>query len=396
MSLKQHLKPLAGIAAVAGLALALTACGGNSGSAATTAAASGSSEDNVITVGASPSPHAEILNAVADELKVVEYNDYVQPNVALDAGDLDANYFQHLPYLENYNDENGTDLVSAGAVHFEPMGLYAGKSSDINNVPDGAKIAVPSDATNEARALLLLQDQGVIKLKDGVGLEATANDIEENPHNIQLVEVEAAAVPRSLEDSDFAVINGNYALSAGLDTSTTLASESADSEAAQTFANIIAVKEGNESSPKVLALIAALESQQVVDYINEKYDGSVVSTVDTPTDGFDATVDYDALAGETISIAASPTPHAEILEIVKSILAEKNITLDIQVYNDYVVPNTVVADGTVDANYFQHKPYLDDFNAENSTHIVSVAAIHVEPMGLYGGKQTTLDALSAK
>ena len=165
---------------------------------------------------------------------------------------------------------------------------------------------------------------------------------------------------------------------------------------ASAYANILAVKEGNESSPKVLALIAALESQQVVDYINEKYDGSVVSTVDTPTDGFDATVDYDALAGETISIAASPTPHAEILEIVKSILAEKNITLDIQVYNDYVVPNTVVEDGTVDANYFQHKPYLDDFNAENSTHIVSVAAIHVEPMGLYGGKQTTLDALSAK
>ena len=162
------------------------------------------------------------------------------------------------------------------------------------------------------------------------------------------------------------------------------------------YANILAVKEGNETSPKVLALIAALESQQVVDYINEKYDGSVVSTVDTPTDGFDATVDYDALSGETISIAASPTPHAEILEIVKSILAEKNITLDIQVYNDYVVPNTVVEDGTVDANYFQHKPYLDDFNAENNTHIVSVAAIHVEPMGLYGGKQTTLDALSAK
>ena len=283
MSLKQHLKPLAGIAAVAGLALALTACGGNSGSAATTAAASGSSEDNVITVGASPSPHAEILNAVADELKsegyelkVVEYNDYVQPNVALDAGDLDANYFQHLPYLENYNDENGTDLVSAGAIHFEPMGLYAGKSSDINNVPDGAKIAVPSDATNEARALLLLQDQGVIKLKDGVGLEATANDIEENPHNIQLVEVEAAAVPRSLEDSDFAVINGNYALSAGLDTSATLASESADSEAAQTYANIVAVRKGDENSEKTQALIKALTSDTARKFIEEQYEGSVI------------------------------------------------------------------------------------------------------------------------
>ena len=162
------------------------------------------------------------------------------------------------------------------------------------------------------------------------------------------------------------------------------------------YANILAVKEGNESSDKVKALVAALESQQVVDYINEKYDGSVVSTVENPTDGFDASVDYDALSGETISVAASPTPHAEILEVVKTILAEKNITLDIQVYNDYVVPNTVVEDGTTDANYFQHQPYLDDFNNENGTHIVSVGAIHVEPMGLYGGKQTTLDALSAK
>ncbi len=282
MSLKQHLKPLAGIAAVAGLALALTACGGNSGSAATTAAASGSA-DNVITVGASPSPHAEILNAVADELKsegyelkVVEYNDYVQPNVALANGDLDANYFQHLPYLENYNQENGTDLVSAGAIHFEPMGLYAGKSSDIKNVPDGAKIAVPSDATNEARALLLLQDQGVIKLKDGAGLEATANDIEENPHNIQLVEVEAAAVPRSLDDCDFAVINGNYALSAGLDTSTTLASEGADSEAAQTYANIVAVRKGDENSDKTQALIKALTSDTARKFIQEQYKGSVI------------------------------------------------------------------------------------------------------------------------
>ena len=184
MSFKQHIKPLAGIVAAAGLALALTACGGNSGAATTAAASSSAASDNVITVGASPSPHAEILEAIKPELeaqgyelKVVEYSDYVQPNVALSEGDLDANYFQHLPYLENYNTENGTDLASAGAIHFEPMGLYAGKSSDITNVPDGAKIAVPSDATNEARALLLLQDQGVIKLTDGVGLEATANDI---------------------------------------------------------------------------------------------------------------------------------------------------------------------------------------------------------------------------
>ncbi len=283
MSIKQHIKPLASVAAVAGLALALTACGGSGSSTAATTTASSDSSDNVITVGASPSPHAEILDAIKDELasegyelKVVEYNDYVQPNVALSDGDLDANYFQHLPYLENYNEENGTDLVSAAAVHFEPMGLYAGKSSDINNVPDGAKIAVPSDATNEARALLLLQDQGVIKLKDGVGLEATANDIEENPHNIELVEVEAAAVARTLEDADFGVINGNYALSAGLDTSATLASEGADSEAAQTYANIVAVRNGDEESDKTKALVKALTSETARKFIEEQYQGSVI------------------------------------------------------------------------------------------------------------------------
>lgn len=283
MSIKQHIKPLAGIVAAAGLALALTACGGNSGAATTAATSSSAASDNVITVGASPSPHAEILEAIKPELeaqgyelKVVEYSDYVQPNVALSEGDLDANYFQHLPYLENYNTENGTDLASAGAIHFEPMGLYAGKSSDITNVPDGAKIAVPSDATNEARALLLLQDQGVIKLADGVGLEATANDIVENPHNIELVEVEAAAVPRSLQDVDFGVINGNYALSAGLDTSATLASEGADSEAAQTYANIIAVRSGDENSEKTQALLKALTSDTARKFIEDTYKGSVI------------------------------------------------------------------------------------------------------------------------
>ena len=283
MSIKQHIKPLAGIVAAAGLALALTACGGNSGAATTAAASSGAASDNVITVGASPSPHAEILEAIKPELeaqgyelKVVEYSDYVQPNVALSEGDLDANYFQHLPYLENYNTENGTDLASAGAIHFEPMGLYAGKSSDIASVPDGAKIAVPSDATNEARALLLLQDQGVIKLTDGVGLEATANDIVENPHNVELVEVEAAAVPRSLQDVDFGVINGNYALSAGLDTSATIASEGADSEAAQTYANIIAVRSGDENSEKTQALLKALTSDTARKFIEDTYKGSVI------------------------------------------------------------------------------------------------------------------------
>lgn len=278
---------LLGGAAVLG-SFALTACGSNSASsssAATSGAATSSSASNgtVITVGASPSPHAEILKAVEDEiksagyeLKVVEYNDYVQPNVALSEGDLDANYFQHKPYLDNYNQENGTDLVSAVAIHFEPMGIYAGKSSDIKNVPDGAKIAVPSDATNEARALLLLQDQGVLKLKDGAGLEATKNDIAENPHNVEFVEVEAASVPRTLQDADFGVINGNYALSAGLDTTATLASEGAGSEAAKTYANIVAVRKGEDQTDKTKALVKALTSDTAKKFIENQYKGSVI------------------------------------------------------------------------------------------------------------------------
>ena len=160
------------------------------------------------------------------------------------------------------------------------------------------------------------------------------------------------------------------------------------------YSNILAVKEGNENTDKIKALKAALEGQAVADYITKEYDGAVVSTVDNPTDGLDASVDYDALAGTTITVAASPAPHADILKVAKDILAEKDITLDIMEFTDYVQPNNVVDSGEVDANYFQHKPYLDDFNEQNGTHIVSVAAIHVEPMGLYGGKQTSLDAIT--
>ena len=252
------------------------------------------------------------------------------------------------------------------------------------------KIAVPNDTTNEARALLLLEEKGIIKLKDGAGITATKNDIVENPHNVEIVEAEAAQLPNVKQDVDYAVINSNYAINAGLNPlKDALAIEGSSSA----YGNILCVKEGNEKQPKILALKAALESKDVADYIRSKYDGSVVSTVTAPTDGYDASVDYTALKGTTITIAASPTPHAEILEIAKTILAAKDIALDIQVYNDYVVPNTVVEDGTVDANYFQHLPYLEDFNAQQGTHIVSVATIHVEPMGLYGGKQTSLDAL---
>ena len=255
------------------------------------------------------------------------------------------------------------------------------------------KIAVPNDTTNEARALLLLQEAGIIKLKDGAGITATKNDIVENPYNVEIVEAEAAAIPQLLPDVDYAVINSNYAINAGLNPVKDSLFKEGSSSA---YSNILAVKEGNENTDAVKALKAALESKQVADFIAEKYEGSVASVVDNPTDGFDSSVDYAALAGTTISVAASPTPHAEILEIVKQILAEKDITLDIQTYSDYVVPNNVVEDGTVLANYFQHTPYLDDFNAQQGTHIVSVAAIHVDPMGLYGGTQTTLDAVSGK
>ncbi len=252
----------------------------------------------------------------------------------------------------------------------------------------GIEIAIPNDTTNEARALLLLEAQGLIKLKDGAGITATVRDIVENPYNITFREVEAAQLPNFLKDVDYAVINSNYAISAGLNpTADSVAIEGSYSA----YANILAVKEGNETAPKTLALIAALESQTIKDFISEKYNGAVISTVDTTTDGYDPNVDYSALAGQTITVAASPTPHAEILEEVKKILAAKNITLEINVLSDYVVPNRVVESGECDANYFQHAPYLDDFNAQNDTHIVSVSAVHVEPMGVYSSSHTSLD-----
>ena len=251
-------------------------------------------------------------------------------------------------------------------------------------------IAIPNDTTNEARALLLLQDLGLIKLKDGAGITATILDIEDNPHNIEFNEVEAAQLPNVLQDVDYAVINSNYAIEAGLNPAKDALGMEGSSSA---YGNILAVKEGNENSDSIKALKAALESQQVADFITSTYDGAVVSVVDNPTDGYDASVDYDALAGTSISVAASPTPHAEILAVAKEILAAKDITLDIKEFTDYVQPNNVVESGEVDANYFQHVPYLDDFNQQNGTHIVSVSAIHVEPLGIYGGKQTTLDAV---
>ena len=251
-------------------------------------------------------------------------------------------------------------------------------------------IAVPNDATNEARALLLLQENGIIKLKDGAGITASIRDIAENPHNIEFKEVEAAQLPNILQDVDYAVINSNYAISAGINpVKDSLAIEGSYSA----YSNILAVKSGNENSDAIKALVAALSSKKVADFISSKYDGAVVSVVENPGDGYDASVNYDALKGQKITVAASPTPHAEILAVAKEILAAKGITLEIKEFTDYVQPNNVVESGEIDANYFQHTPYLDDFNDQNGTHIVSAAAIHVEPMGIYGGKQTSLDAV---
>ena len=251
-------------------------------------------------------------------------------------------------------------------------------------------VAIPNDTTNEARALLLLQENGLITLKEGAGITATIRDIDSNPQNITFQEVEAAQLPNVLQDVDYAVINSNYAIEAGIHpVEDSLAIEGS----ASSYVNILAVKAGNEDSGKTKALKAALESRQVADYISETYGGAVVSVVENPGDGYDASVDYESLAGATITVAASPAPHAEILKIAKEILAARSITLDIKEFTDYVQPNNVVESGEIDANYFQHTPYLEDFNQENGTHLVAVATIHVEPLGLYGGKQTSLDPL---
>lgn len=284
------------------LAATLTACGGSKPAETTAAAtetatakagesaaetgetaAEAPAELKELLVGASPAPHAEILEAASKALEekgyklvIKEYTDYVQPNLALNSGDLDANYFQHLPYLEQFNEQNGTKLVSAGAIHYEPFGIYAGKTASLDALADGAKVAVPNDATNEARALLLLEAQGLIKLTDGVGLNATKTDVVENPKNLDILEIEAAQVPRSLQDVDIAVVNGNYAIEAGLKVSDALAVEASDSEAAVTYGNIVAVQEGKENDEAVKALVEALTSGDAKAFIESTYEGAVV------------------------------------------------------------------------------------------------------------------------
>ena len=262
-----------------------------------------------IKVAASATPHAEILEEAKPilekegwDLEVTVFDDYVQPNLVVESGDFDANYFQHIPYLDNFNEEQGTHLVNAGGIHYEPFGIYPGTKKTLDELEDGDTIAVPNDTTNEARALLLLQDNGVVTLKDGAGLEATVKDIKENPKNIQIEELEAAQVSRVKDEVAFVVLNGNYALQAGYSVSKdSIAYEASDSEAAKTYVNIIAVKEGNEDSEAVKALVDALKSDEIKDYINETYDGAVVPFEESTDDAdaakeetADGTADTDA------------------------------------------------------------------------------------------------------
>lgn len=258
------------------LVLSLAACGSKSAAPAA---------DKTITVAASPTPHAEILKVAGEvlakegyELKVTEYADYVVPNNVVEDGELDANYFQHQPYLDTFNAENGTHLVSVASIHYEPFGIYAGTKSAIADLAAGDKIAIPNDGSNRARGLLLLEAQGVIKLKDGVGMEATVLDIAENPMNVEIVEMEAAQIAGVRDSVALAVINGNYALNAGLNAGTdAIATEDAGSVSAQTYANILVVKEGNEQNPKIQALVKALQSAEVKDFITKNYSGAVVA-----------------------------------------------------------------------------------------------------------------------
>ena len=238
-----------------------------------------------VKVGASPTPHAEIPNPAKDmltsegiNLEIIEYSDYVQPNVALDSKDLDANYFQHKPYLDDFNAQKGTKLSSMGGVHYEPFGIYAGKSKSLKDLKKGAIVAVPNDATNEGRALLLMQDQGLITLKDGVGLTATVRDIKDNPKKLRIEEIEAAQLVRALPDVDIAIINGNYAILGGLKVADALAVEAADSAAATTYANILAIRTGDEKRPELQALYKALCSDKIKEFMKTKYEGAVLAT----------------------------------------------------------------------------------------------------------------------
>lgn len=292
------MKKLAALTLALTLALSATGCAASGSSEETAAQATAaaaeetqgtqdaveSTESTVLKVAASPSPHAEILEQVKDvlaaegiDLQITEYNDYIVPNTAVEDELEDVNYFQHQPYLDNFNEENGTHLVSVAQIHYEPMGVFAGKTASLDALAEGAIVAVPNDATNEARALQLLEANGLISLDSNAGLNATPNDITDNPLKLEFLELEAAQLPNAIEDVDIAVINGNYAIDAGYSVAKdALAVETADSDAAQTYANVIVVKEGNEENPAVQALVEALKSDEIRDFINETYDGAVL------------------------------------------------------------------------------------------------------------------------
>lgn len=282
------------VSVVLSLALAVTGVAGMSTSVF-------ADEDKVITVAASPTPHAEILAKAAEilaeqgwTLEVEEFDDYILPNEVVESGEIDCNYFQHIPYLESFNEEKGTHLVNAGGIHYEPFGIYPGTKSSLDELADGDVIAVPNDTTNEARALLLLQENGVITLKEGAGLTATVNDIEENPYNVEIQELEAAQVPRVVDEVAFAVMNGNYALEAGYVASRdSIAYEASDSEAAKTYVNVIAVKEGNENNEGIQALVSVLKSDEIKDFINENWEGAVIPFEESAEDA-DAAEETDA------------------------------------------------------------------------------------------------------
>ncbi|MCI9464005.1 MAG: ABC transporter substrate-binding protein [Lachnospiraceae bacterium] len=277
------------IAGLLGTVLALgvlTGCGSDTaaGAGADTAGENGAQTKGTITIAASSTPHAEILEEAKKilseqgfELSITVFDDYVQPNLVVDSGDFDANYFQHIPYLDSFNAEHGTHLVNAGGIHYEPFGIYPGTKTDLSALEAGDVIAVPNDTTNEARALLLLQDNGIITLKDGVGLEATVNDITDNPKDITIQELEAAQVSRVKNEMAFVVLNGNYALEAGFSVGNdAVAYEKSDSEAAKTYVNVIAVKEGNEGNEGIQALVDVLKSDEIRQFINDTYDGAVI------------------------------------------------------------------------------------------------------------------------
>lgn len=276
-------------------------------------------DDKTITVAASATPHSEILEQAKPlleekgyELEVTVFNDYVQPNEVVESGDFDANYFQHIPYLESFNEEKGTHLVNAGGIHYEPFGIYPGTKSSLDDIAEGDSIAVPNDTTNEARALLLLQDNGIITLKDGAGLEATVNDIAENPYNVEIVELEAAQVARVASETAYVVLNGNYALEAGFSVAKdALAFEKSDSEAAKTYVNVIAVKEGNEDSDAIKALVEVLKSDEIKNYINETYDGAVIPFEESDEAAADDASETEEAAEETTEETAETEEAAE-------------------------------------------------------------------------------------